>query len=112
MDDHHRALYFSRSPIPYPRDTLGKVDRPSRWLLHLGVYAFRADALLEVTAGTESVSALERAESLEQLRWMAQGWRVAVAVVEHRFWGVDTPDDYAAFARRTAAKREVGCEAG
>lgn len=112
MDDHHRALYFSRSPIPYPRDTLGKVDRPSRWLLHLGVYAFRADALRQVTAETESVSALEQAESLEQLRWLAQGCRVAVAVVDHRFVGIDTPTDYETFVRRVAQRRQVECEAG
>jgi 3-deoxy-manno-octulosonate cytidylyltransferase (CMP-KDO synthetase) len=97
-----QALYFSRSLIPYPHATHGAVDEPSRWLLHLGVYAFRMEALRAILVlKGENDSDLERAESLEQLRWLEQGLEVAVVKVDHPFVGIDTPEDYAAFVRRT-----------
>lgn len=108
VDAHGRALYFSRSPIPYPRDTGGVVDRPSRWLLHLGVYAFRADTLREIAAAAMETGPLEQAESLEQLRWMEHGIAIAVERVKRAFVGIDTPEDYAAFVRRSLADRGVG----
>ena len=109
LDERGRALYFSRSPIPYPRDTGGAVDRPSRWLLHLGVYAFRADTLRLITSGgSRCVNELERAESLEQLRWLAAGHSIAVVKVQHRFIGIDTPEDYAAFVRRVKSTQSTG----
>jgi len=100
VDVAGQAMYFSRSPIPFPRDTGGKVDRPSRWLLHMGVYAFRTAALRRVTTGRLQPSALEKAESLEQLRWLENGLRIAVVLVEQRSVGIDTPQDYAAFVVR------------
>lgn len=105
VDGRGRAMYFSRSPIPYPRDTKGVVDRPSRWLLHMGVYAFRASTLQEIAGGRLSPSVLERAESLEQLRWLENGYEIAVAVVEHRSVGIDTPEDYSAFVRRVGRSK-------
>ena len=93
---------FSRSPIPYLRETDGEVDRPSRWLLHLGVYAFRADTLRSLTSGGGlGPSPLEETESLEQLRWLERGLSITVVRVAHRFVGIDTPEDYAAFVKRT-----------
>ena len=102
VDSRDRALFFSRSLVPFPRETEGMVDRPSRWLLHLGVYAFRADTLrsLAMTGGS-GPSPLEEAEALEQLRWLEHGLSVTVVRVDHRFIGIDTPEDYAAFVRRT-----------
>ncbi|MBI1826419.1 MAG: 3-deoxy-manno-octulosonate cytidylyltransferase [Planctomycetes bacterium] len=97
------AMYFSRSPIPFPRDTKGLVDRPSRWLLHMGVYAFRCETLRRLTGGRMKPSVLERAESLEQLRWLENGYSIAVEIVEHRSVGIDTPEDYEAFVRRFRA---------
>lgn len=102
VDAGGRALYFSRSLVPFPRDTGGVVDRPSRWLLHLGVYAFRADTLSLISRSVSAgPSALERSESLEQLRWLERGLGIAVVQVAHRHVGIDTPEDYAAFVRRT-----------
>jgi 3-deoxy-manno-octulosonate cytidylyltransferase (CMP-KDO synthetase) len=103
-----RALYFSRSLIPYPRDTGGIIDRPSRWLLHLGVYAFRADVLQQFThdTGIES-SGLERVESLEQLQWLARGFPIRIVTVVHSHAGIDTPEDYAAFVRRASSTRST-----
>jgi 3-deoxy-manno-octulosonate cytidylyltransferase (CMP-KDO synthetase) len=100
MDSAGRALYFSRSAIPFPRDAGGRVDRPSRWLLHMGVYAFRRHTLAGISGGRMAPSILEKAESLEQLRWLQNGLSIAVVVVEHRSVGIDTPEDYAAFVAR------------
>ncbi len=96
------AMYFSRSLVPYPRETQGTVDRPSRWLLHLGVYAFRVDALHQVmTLDGSTVGGSEAAESLEQLRWLENGLRLRVIRVSQSHAGIDTPEDYAAFVRRS-----------
>lgn len=104
VDSRGRALYFSRSLVPYPRQQQGVVESPSDWLLHLGVYAFRASTLREVTSlSIGGVSSLERIESLEQLRWLEHGLPVAVVVVDHACVGIDTPEDYAAFVHRQGA---------
>lgn len=96
-----RALYFSRSPIPYVRDAdpqtlLASPESP--WLLHVGIYAYRRDFLLRLTE--KPVSRLEGLEKLEQLRALEAGARIQVAVVEHHSVGIDTPDDYARFVER------------
>jgi len=95
IDAAHRALYFSRSVIPYlrgvPRD---------EWLArhtfykHIGLYAFRFETLRRVTDLPQS--ALERAESLEQLRWLENGFRIGVGITEAETVGIDTPEDLAA----------------
>lgn len=104
VDARGLALYFSRSLIPYPRAGQGMVDRPSRWLLHLGAYAFRADVLLEITdQRAKPGGMLESMESLEQLRWLENGLSVAVVIVEPQPPGIDTPEDYAAFVARMRA---------
>jgi len=105
VDQRGRALYFSRSLVPYPRGTGGRVDRPESWLLHLGVYAFRASELSRLCDRSAAPGGrLEQVESLEQLRWLERGWRIVVETVEHPFVGVDTPEDYAAFVRRESAR--------
>lgn len=91
-----RALYFSRSPLPFVRD--GQPDfaaRPPRFLQHLGLYAYRRDFLLELA--TLPPAPLEQLEKLEQLRVLAHGRRIAVGVVERASIGVDTRDDYERF---------------
>lgn len=91
-----RALYFSRSPIPMVRD--GAPDFASgRFLQHLGVYAYRRDTLLSLAR--TPAHPLELAEKLEQLRALAQGIAIRVGVVNAGHRGIDTPDDYAEFAR-------------
>ena len=86
------ALYFSRSIIPYVRgvewkEWLDKAD----FLTHVGIYAYRADVLAEVTALKRSP--LEIAESLEQLRWLENGYRIRTAVTKEPTIGIDTIDD-------------------
>lgn len=86
------ALYFSRSLIPFPRS--GKV-RP---FLHLGLYAFRPDTLQKFPVLPRTP--LEQTESLEQLRILEHGHRIACGVIEAAAPGIDTPEDYAAFVER------------
>jgi 3-deoxy-manno-octulosonate cytidylyltransferase (CMP-KDO synthetase) len=104
FDDAGRALYFSRSPIPFVRDPdLSRpFNDPPLFHQHLGIYAYRRDVLLKVAAMQPST--LEQAEKLEQLRMLQAGGTILVTVVEHAASGIDTPADYAAFvARRRAA---------
>jgi 3-deoxy-manno-octulosonate cytidylyltransferase (CMP-KDO synthetase) len=98
LDDAGNALYFSRSLIPYPRDTDGRVENPGDWLLHLGIYAYRPAFLAELTRTPPSP--LELAERLEQLRALSMGAKIAIAVVERASTGIDTPEQYAAFVER------------
>ena len=107
VDANGKALYFSRSPIPHLRSANGAIDRPSRWLLHLGVYAFRADTLRSVGGDRMPPGTLEKAESLEQLRWLEQGLPICVTIVPHRCVGIDTPEDYAAFVARVGASATI-----
>ncbi len=104
-DESGRALYFSRLPIPFCRDRSPQelLDQDSPWLLHVGLYAYRTDFLLEFTR--RPPSRLEQLEKLEQLRALEMGARIQVSVVESHAPGIDTPDDYARFLarRRTAA---------
>ena len=99
-DARGRALYFSRSPIPMVRD--GAPDfaaDPPLFHLHLGVYAYRRDALLRLAAAPPHP--LELAEKLEQLRVLGGGGIIDVASIPHAHRGVDTPADYAAFVEFT-----------
>src|SRR5262249_10942592 len=93
-----RALYFSRSPIPYVRD--GQPDfaaRPPAFLQHLGLYAYRRRFLLGLAALPPEP--LEQLEKLEQLRVLALGRRIQVGVVRQAAIGVDTYEDYERFVQ-------------
>jgi 3-deoxy-manno-octulosonate cytidylyltransferase (CMP-KDO synthetase) len=91
-DNRGFALYFSRSPIPYVRG----IDR-NLWLeaypflKHLGIYAYRREVLREVTQLPQG--RLEKAESLEQLRWLENGYRIRVGLTDVETVGIDTPED-------------------
>lgn len=87
-----RALYFSRSVIPYLRGVEKDEWSSERiYYKHLGVYAYRADVLAEIT-GMEQ-SPLEKTESLEQLRWLENGKVIRTAVTDIETVGIDTPED-------------------
>lgn len=93
-DEQGRALYFSRSPIPFVRD--GEPDfTTGRFLQHLGLYAYRRDFLLKLAKLPPAP--LELTEKLEQLRVLALGYAIQVGVVPHAHRGVDTPADYRRF---------------
>ena len=86
------ALYFSRNVIPYlrGRDVQDWLEH-FPYLKHLGIYAYRREVLREVT--TLPQSPLEMAESLEQLRWLENGYRIRVGLTDEETVGIDTPDD-------------------
>jgi 3-deoxy-manno-octulosonate cytidylyltransferase (CMP-KDO synthetase) len=94
-----RALYFSRSPIPFPREEAGAPD--AAWFAdhacykHLGLYAYRADFLEAVTK--LATGRLESIEKLEQLRALENGHAIAVDITDDPSVGVDTPEDAAKF---------------
>ncbi|MDP6546218.1 MAG: 3-deoxy-manno-octulosonate cytidylyltransferase [Phycisphaerae bacterium] len=92
-----RALYFSRSRIPFDRDS----SRQVRYLLHLGIYAYRV-AFLKRYAALPPTPA-EQAEKLEQLRALESGFDIAVGVTDYHGRGIDTPADYEAFVNRCCA---------
>jgi len=95
--DDGRALYFSRSRIPFDRDSTRQV----RYLLHLGIYAYRV-AFLKRYAALPPTPA-EQSEKLEQLRALESGFDIAVGVTDYHGRGIDTPDDYEAFVARCGA---------
>jgi len=88
------ALYFSRSVIPFCRGKERKEWADSfPYLKHIGLYAYRRAVLGEVTRLPQSP--LEMAESLEQLRWLENGYRIKVGLTDVETIGIDTPDDLA-----------------
>jgi 3-deoxy-manno-octulosonate cytidylyltransferase (CMP-KDO synthetase) len=94
------ALYFSRSVIPHPREWSDSLlsSNPSLFLQHLGIYAYRRDFLLSLK--NLAPSPLETTEKLEQLRFLQNGFKIQVGIVEHATRGIDTLADYQAFVRR------------
>jgi 3-deoxy-manno-octulosonate cytidylyltransferase (CMP-KDO synthetase) len=101
-----RALYFSRSPIPHVRD--GSPDfgaEPPRFLVHLGLYAYRRPFLFSLAALPPEP--LEELEKLEQLRVLALGRRIHVGVVKGAAAGVDTYDDYERFVQEYRRQRHA-----
>jgi 3-deoxy-manno-octulosonate cytidylyltransferase (CMP-KDO synthetase) len=92
VDSLGDAIYFSRSAIPFVRDC-----EPSDWTKkyvfykHIGLYAYTTEALKKITSLPRS--SLEIAESLEQNRWIQNGYRIRTAVTEWENISIDTPDD-------------------
>ncbi|HWZ14854.1 MAG TPA: 3-deoxy-manno-octulosonate cytidylyltransferase [Mucilaginibacter sp.] len=92
VNKHSEAIYFSRSPLPHIRG-----QEQQNWLQHfgyfkhIGIYGYRADILQQITK--LPVSPLEKAESLEQLRWIENGYRIKVAETELETYAVDMPED-------------------
>jgi 3-deoxy-manno-octulosonate cytidylyltransferase (CMP-KDO synthetase) len=86
------AIYFSRQTLPYIRGT-----EKEQWLekhtfyKHIGMYAYRTDILAQLTQ--LPVSGLEKAEALEQLRWLENGYRIKAAITPYDTMGIDTPED-------------------
>lgn len=92
FDRHQRALYFSRSAIPFLRDLPSK-----KWLergihyKHIGIYGFRRDVLTEISE--LAAGRLEQSESLEQLRWLEAGYPIHVSLTDLETIGIDRPED-------------------
>lgn len=94
VNKNMNALYFSRSIIPFQRNA-DKEDwlKGHTYYKHIGLYAYRADVLKEITSLSQS--SLEMAESLEQLRWLENGYTIKVGISEVETIGIDTPQDLA-----------------
>ncbi len=92
LNSKKEALYFSRTCIPYVRDF-----PKNEWLdqhifyKHIGIYAYRKDILKQIV--TLPVSQLEHAESLEQLRWLENGYKIKIAKTDIETTGIDSPED-------------------
>ena len=92
MNKNKQALYFSRSPIPYVRNSKeSEWAKSSRFFKHIGLYAFRREVLL--TVAKLPLSSLEKSESLEQLRWLENGFPIVVNKTELETIGIDTLED-------------------
>lgn len=92
FDQQQRALYFSRSTIPYLRDLPSKqwLERGAHYK-HIGIYGFRREVLLELSK--LPAGRLEQNESLEQLRWLEAGYTIYVGLTEWETIGIDRPED-------------------
>lgn len=97
---NHNALYFSRSPIPYPREWEDSLlaANPPHFFQHIGLYAYRREFLLGFPSLPQPE--LEKLEKLEQLRVLHAGQRILVGVISEATVGIDTPADYLAFVSR------------
>jgi 3-deoxy-manno-octulosonate cytidylyltransferase (CMP-KDO synthetase) len=93
FDYQNYAMYFSRSPIPFVRDARTNIERITKFDIykHIGLYAFRKDALLRFTSFEQTD--LEKAEKLEQLRMLENGMKIKVVETEYESLAVDTPED-------------------
>lgn len=87
VDENQNALYFSRSVIPFGRE----IQKETIYFQHIGVYAFRKQALQDFTQYDSSV--LEKTEKLEQLRYLEQGKKIRMVLTAHQSIGIDTPED-------------------
>lgn len=92
FDSNKNALLFSRSVIPFLRGA-DKNEWPklTQYFTHIGMYAFRVPVLREITKLPQS--SLELAESLEQLRWLQNGYSIKIGITNHQTIGIDTPTD-------------------
>jgi 3-deoxy-manno-octulosonate cytidylyltransferase (CMP-KDO synthetase) len=92
LNENQHAIYFSRSVIPYIRGI-----QHTEWLKsnvfykHIGIYAYKSKVLAEITALPQS--SLEKAESLEQLRWIQNGYIIKAGITNEETFGIDTPED-------------------
>lgn len=94
FDNNFRALYFSRSVIPYVRGkNLEEWLQSAEYYKHIGIYAYKVETLKEITSLPQSKH--ELAESLEQLRWIDNGYTIKVGISDVETIGIDTPEDLA-----------------
>jgi len=103
-DCNGRAIYFSRAPIPYDREKSG-IGETRQYLRHIGIYAYRKEFLLKITALPQSN--LEKTEKLEQLRAIENGYSILVGKVAHTCDGIDTPEQYTDFVKRYKKVKSV-----
>ncbi len=104
VDKFYHALYFSRWPIPFNRDS--QLQSSIIYRKHLGLYAYHREALLKLSQ--LDPTPLEKAEKLEQLRALENGMVITVADVHHTAVGIDTPQQYEEFVKRYNTGKNKG----
>jgi len=97
-DVNNNALYFSRNIIPHLKGNQKDPLATMAFFKHIGIYGYRSKTLFQLTA--LPFSALEKAESLEQLRWLENGYRINLAETDHESNSVDTPEDLTRMLRQ------------
>lgn len=104
FDQHGRALYFSRAPIPFAREWKDEflTATPAVFHQHIGLYAYRRDFLLSLAKLPRATT--EKVENLEQLRVVDAGRSILVGVIQEPTIGIDTPEDYRAFVERVGRR--------
>ncbi|MDR2064268.1 MAG: 3-deoxy-manno-octulosonate cytidylyltransferase [Prevotellaceae bacterium] len=96
VSNANEALYFSRSPVPFIRNSEKETwQKQFEFFKHIGLYAYRTEILKQLAALPQGK--LEKAESLEQLRWLENGYRIKVAITDIENYAVDTPADLIRF---------------
>jgi 3-deoxy-manno-octulosonate cytidylyltransferase (CMP-KDO synthetase) len=92
INNNKEAIYFSRSPLPFVKGYMhGEWGSRHQFYLHIGLYAYKRDTLLSIIK--LAPTPLEKAESLEQLRWIENGYRIKVEFTQYNSIGIDTPED-------------------
>ena len=92
IDSQGKAIYFSRSPLPFQRaHSVDEWISSHQYYQHIGIYAYRSDILQKITQ--LAMSPLEQAEGLEQLRWLENGYCIKVLTTNYHAQGIDTPED-------------------
>lgn len=92
VNNTNKALYFSRSPIPYYRErNISFLNGPANYFKHIGMYGYRSETLLKLSK--LPLSDLEKMEALEQLRWLQHGYAIQTAVTDYQNISVDVPED-------------------
>lgn len=107
FDSQGRAMYFSRSPIPHPREWSDELltAEPAAFFQHIGIYAYRRDLLLRFAS--LPIGRTEQIEKLEQLRILELGETILVSEIAQPTRGIDTSADYAAFVKRLNSQRRA-----
>lgn len=95
VDNKWNAMYFSRSVIPYG----------GKSLIHTGIYGFNYNTLLELNTKRDTTTQSLKSESLEQLEWLQNGYKIRIIPVDQRAAGIDTKEDYQAFVKRIESQK-------
>lgn len=96
IDRYGDAVYFSRQPLPFRQNIPeGKWLKGYNYYKHIGIYAYRTEVLKKISA--LEISLLEKAEALEQLRWIENGYKIRVRLTELESFSIDTPEDLSKF---------------
>ncbi len=99
FDKNHKAIYFSRRSIPYVKENEKNWNEDYGFYKHIGIYGYKSETLKEITL--LPTSSLEKAESLEQLRWLQNGYDIHICISDIDSYSIDTPSDLQKLINKT-----------